>query len=78
VLWVYALLIAASRIIVDEHYSSDVIAGAAFGTFGAVWVRDWFAVRRLGFVVGPDGVVHAKSGPSLRRLNRVAGALIAS
>jgi membrane-associated phospholipid phosphatase len=78
VLWVYALLIAASRIIVDEHYSSDVIAGAAFGTFGAVWVRDWFAVRRLGFVVGPDGVVHAKSGPSLRRLNKVAGTLIAS
>jgi membrane-associated phospholipid phosphatase len=77
-LWVYALFIAASRIIVGEHYPSDVIAGAAFGAFGAVWVRDWLAVRRLGFVVGHDGVAHAKSGPSLRRLNRVAGALIAS
>jgi undecaprenyl-diphosphatase len=66
-LWVYALLVAASRIIVDAHYSSDVIAGAAFGAFGAVWVRDWLALRQLGFVVGPGGVVHAKSGPSLRR-----------
>jgi membrane-associated phospholipid phosphatase len=78
VLWVYALLIAASRIIVDEHYPSDVIAGAAFGAFGAVWVRDYLALRRLGFAVGPGGVVHAKSGPSLRRLSRVAGALVAS
>jgi undecaprenyl-diphosphatase len=77
-LWVYALFIAASRIIVGEHYPSDVIAGAAFGAFGAVWVRDWLAVRRVGFVVGHDGVVRAKSGPSLRRLNRVAGTLIAS
>jgi membrane-associated phospholipid phosphatase len=76
-LWVYALLIAASRIIVDAHYPSDVIAGAAFGAFGAVWVRDWFALRRLGFVVGPDGVVHAKRAPPLRRINKVAGALIA-
>jgi membrane-associated phospholipid phosphatase len=63
---------------VGEHYPSDVIAGAAFGAFGAVWVRDWLAVRRVGFVVGHDGVVRAKSGPSLRRLNRVAGTLIAS
>jgi undecaprenyl-diphosphatase len=77
-LWVYALAIAASRIIVDAHYPSDVIAGAACGAFGAVWVRDWFALRRLGFVVGPDGGVHAKRGPPLRRLNRVACALIAS
>jgi membrane-associated phospholipid phosphatase len=77
-LWVYALLIAASRIIVDAHYPSDVIAGAAFGAFGAVWVRDWFALRRLGFVVGPNGVVHVKRGPPLRRINRVAGVLSAS
>jgi undecaprenyl-diphosphatase len=77
-LWVYALLIAASRIIVDAHYPSDVIAGAAFGAFGAVWVRDWFALRRLGFFVGSDGVVRAKSSPSFRRIKRVAGALIAS
>src|SRR5262249_52300710 len=29
ILWVYALLIAASRVMVSAHYPSDVIAGAA-------------------------------------------------
>jgi membrane-associated phospholipid phosphatase len=78
VLWVYALLIGVSRIAVTAHYPSDVIAGAAFGAFGALWVRDWFAVRRLGFFVGTDGAVHAKPGPSPRWIKQVAGALIAS
>jgi len=76
-LWVYALLIAASRVAVVAHFPSDVIAGAAFGAFGAIWARDWFAVRRLGFHVGTDGKVHADSGPSWRRIKRVAVALLA-
>jgi membrane-associated phospholipid phosphatase len=76
-LWGYALLIALSRIVVTAHYSSDVIAGAAVGAFGALWVRDWFARRRLGFVVGTDGAVHALAGPSPNRIKRVARALIA-
>jgi undecaprenyl-diphosphatase len=76
-LWGYAVLIAASRIAVTAHYSSDVIAGAVVGTFGALWVRDWFARRRLGFVVGTDGAVHALAGPSLNRIKKVARALIA-
>jgi membrane-associated phospholipid phosphatase len=76
-LWGYALLIALSRIVVTAHYSSDVIAGAAVGAFGALWVRDWFARRRLGFVVGTDGAVHALAGPSPSRIKRVARALIA-
>jgi undecaprenyl-diphosphatase len=78
VLWVYAIAIAASRVMVSAHYPSDVIAGAAFGAFGAVLVRDWFAVRRLGFHVGRDGAVHAMTGPSLRRIKRVAARLIAT
>ena len=41
-LWAYALLIAASRIVVGAHYPSDVIAGAAAGACGALLVRDWF------------------------------------
>jgi membrane-associated phospholipid phosphatase len=76
-LWTYALLIAASRIAVVAHYPSDVMGGAAFGAFGALWVRDWFARRRLGFHIGADGKVRAGSGPSWRRLKRVAGALVA-
>jgi undecaprenyl-diphosphatase len=76
-LWGYALLIAASRIVVTAHFASDVIAGAAVGVFGALLVRDWFARRRLGFVVGTDGAVHALPGPSPSRIKRVARALIA-
>jgi membrane-associated phospholipid phosphatase len=75
-LWGFALLIALSRIVVTAHYASDVIAGAAVGTLGALWVRDWFALRRLGFVVGADGEVHALPGPSLSRIKKVARALI--
>jgi membrane-associated phospholipid phosphatase len=78
VLWLYALLVAASRVAVSAHYTSDVIAGAAFGAFGALLVRDWFAARRLGFFVGRDGAVHRMAGPSRRRIKQVVGALIAS
>lgn len=69
-LWIYALLIALSRVIVSAHFPSDVIAGAAFGAFGAVLVREWFASRRLGFTAAPDGTVRALPGPSLPRVLR--------
>lgn len=74
-LWVYALLIAASRIVLTAHYPSDVIAGAAFGAFGAILVRDWFAARRLGFHAGTDGRVRVDPAPSRARLRRVAAAV---
>jgi len=74
-LWVYALVIGASRVIVSAHYTSDVMAGAVFGAFGAIVVRDWFAARRLGFYVDREGRVHAMPGP-WRRLFRVARALL--
>ena len=75
-LWGFALLIAASRIAVSAHFVSDVIAGAAVGALGAWCVRDWFALRRLGFVVTRDGEVKALPGPSPGRIKRVARALI--
>jgi undecaprenyl-diphosphatase len=68
----YALIIAASRVIVWAHHPSDVIAGAAAGIFGALLVRDWFAARGRGFAIGPDGKVATLPGPSWRRLMRVA------
>jgi undecaprenyl-diphosphatase len=77
VLWIYAVAIAASRVIVSAHYPSDVIAGAAWGAFGAILARNWFAARRLAFHTSPGGEVHAMTGPSWRRIKRVAAGLIA-
>jgi membrane-associated phospholipid phosphatase len=72
IMLVYALIIAASRVIVLAHHPSDVIAGAMVGTLGALLVRDWFAARRLGFAIDPNGRVRALPGPSLKRLKAVA------
>jgi membrane-associated phospholipid phosphatase len=67
-LWLYALMIALSRVIIAAHYPSDVIAGACVGGFGALIIRNHFAARRLGFAAASDGTVHALPGPSLRRI----------
>jgi membrane-associated phospholipid phosphatase len=74
---IYALMIAVSRVVLDAHYLSDVVAGAFVGTIGALIVRDWFARRHLGFVVDAHGVAHALPGPSWARIKRVARSLIA-
>jgi membrane-associated phospholipid phosphatase len=76
-LLLYAVVIALSRIFVLGHYPSDVIAGAVVGTVGALLVRRYFALRRLGFSVGPDGTLHQLPGPSLRRMKAVARELLA-
>jgi undecaprenyl-diphosphatase len=75
---VYALLIAVSRVVLNAHYVSDVVAGAIVGAVGALLVRDWFAAHRLGFVIGADGGVHTLPGPSWGRIKRVARRLTAS
>jgi undecaprenyl-diphosphatase len=71
-LWLYAVVIALSRVIIAAHYPSDVIAGACVGGCAALIVRNFFAARRLGFAAGPDGRVRAQPGPSLRRIKAVA------
>jgi undecaprenyl-diphosphatase len=76
-MWAYAAVIAVSRIVVSAHYSSDVIASAAFGVVGALLVRRWFAVRRLGFAVGPSGI-RRLPGPSFRRTIAVARRLLSA
>jgi membrane-associated phospholipid phosphatase len=76
-LWLYALLIAASRVIIAAHYPSDVIAGACVGGFGALLIRNYFAARHLGFVAMRDGTVHALPGPSVRRVRSVFARLFA-
>ena len=49
VMWAYALIIMASRILIFVHHPSDVLGGAVVGVIGAFMVRRWFAARRLGF-----------------------------
>jgi membrane-associated phospholipid phosphatase len=69
---VYALLIAATRLVLLAHHPSDVVAGALVGVVGAVAVRYWFAARRLGFAIQRDGTIVPLAGPSPGRLKRVA------
>lgn len=75
---IYALIIAASRVIVMAHHPSDVFAGALVGSVGALLVRDWWAARRLGFAIDAEGNVRALGGPSLRRLVAVAREFLAA
>ena len=69
---VYALVIAATRLLLLAHHPSDVVAGALIGTVGAMAVRYWFAARRLGFAIERDGTIVPLSGPSMDRLKGVA------
>ena len=75
-MWVYAALILASRVIIQAHFISDVVAAAFVGGFGAILVRNWFAARRLAFIPARDGAVHAMPGPSWRRVKMVARRLL--
>jgi undecaprenyl-diphosphatase len=60
-LWVaafaYALLIAASRLVLLAHHPSDVVGGALIGIVGAMAVRYWFAARRVGFDIDDGGKI---------------------
>ena len=69
---VYALLIAASRLVLLAHHPSDVVAGALIGVVGAMLVRYWFAARRLGFAIRRDGTIVPLAGPSMGYLKGVA------
>ena len=66
---VYAVLIAGSRLVLLAHHPSDVVAGALIGVVGAMGVRYWFAIRRLGFAIHRGG---AMAPLALGRLKRVA------
>ena len=46
------------------HHPSDVVAGALVGIIGAMFVRYWFAARRLGFAIQRDGSIVSLVGPS--------------
>ena len=68
VMWLYALTIMFSRVVVLAHHPSDVIAGALVGALGAVLVRRWFAARALVFSAN----LSAYPWPSFRRIKAAA------
>jgi membrane-associated phospholipid phosphatase len=76
-MWIYAILIAASRIVIAAHYPSDVLAGAFVGVSSALLIRRWFARRRLGFGVDVGANVRALAGPSRRRVAQLTAKLFA-
>ncbi len=65
VMWLYALVIMFSRVVVLAHHPSDVIAGAVVGAVGALWLRRAFAARGLLFSAID---LKAFPGPSLLRV----------
>lgn len=72
VMFVYAVLICVSRVVLLAHHPSDVVGGALMGVIGAMFVRYWFAARRLGFAIGREGIIEPLAGPSPAALKRVA------
>jgi membrane-associated phospholipid phosphatase len=70
----YAVLIAGSRLVLLAHHPSDVVVGALIGVVGAMGVRYWFAVRRLGFAIRRDGAIAPLALGRLKRVAREASA----
>jgi len=54
-MYLYAIAIGLSRLVLLAHHPSDVVAGAFVGIIGALAVRYWFAARRLGFAIRSGG-----------------------
>jgi membrane-associated phospholipid phosphatase len=71
-MFVYAIVIIASRLLLLAHHPSDVVGGALTGVIGAMAVRYWFAARHLAFTIHRDGRIEPLPGPSAEHLKRVA------
>jgi len=72
VMFAYAIIIIASRLVLLAHHPSDVVGGALTGVIGAMAVRYWFAARHLAFTIRSDGAIDPLAGPSPGHLKRVA------
>jgi membrane-associated phospholipid phosphatase len=72
VMWLYALIIMTTRVVINVHHPSDVLAGALVGVVGAFLVRRWFAARGMAF----SADLRPLSGPSWQRLKDVAAATV--
>jgi undecaprenyl-diphosphatase len=56
-MFIYAVVILLTRLVLLAHHPSDVAAGAVIGLIGAMAVRYWFAARQLGFDILADGEI---------------------
>jgi membrane-associated phospholipid phosphatase len=65
VMWLYAAIIMLTRVAINVHHPSDVIAGAFVGIVGALLVRRFFAARCLVF---DPADLQAYRWPSYRRV----------
>jgi membrane-associated phospholipid phosphatase len=68
VFFIIALMTGVSRVVVGDHYPTDVLAGLVIGGFGTFAVRNFFARRGWLFRAIPGGGVRFKGLPALRRL----------
>jgi membrane-associated phospholipid phosphatase len=69
VMWLYAVIILFTRVAMNVHHPSDVIAGALVGVVGAMLVRHFFAARRLVFRAGD---LTAYPWPSFKQIRTAA------
>lgn len=56
VVWPLAIAIGVSRVMVNAHRVSDVVAGLSFGVWGTLFVTVWFARRGLLFRLSKTGL----------------------
>lgn len=49
-----AVVVASSRVAVDAHYFTDIVAGSLWGAWFTIMTREWFARRGLVFTPGPE------------------------
>jgi membrane-associated phospholipid phosphatase len=65
----FGLAIGLSRIVVGDHYLSDVIAGCLLGLLVALFVRDFFATKGWGMRI-ENGAIHFRMFAGFRPLWR--------
>jgi len=56
-MFIYAVAIALSRLVMLAHHPSDVVGGAVLGLVGALAMRAWFAGREIGFTIEEKGKI---------------------
>jgi membrane-associated phospholipid phosphatase len=56
-MFIYAVAIGASRLVMLAHHPSDVVGGTVLGLVGALAMRAWFAGREIGFTIEENGKI---------------------